>query len=176
MSIAIIAAMDKNGAIGKDGKLPWNIPSEMKHFRETTAGHTVIMGWNTFDSLNLKPLEGRRNIVAVKKPTMRNYKHQHDLMGLHDNLDFRWDFTTILHGKPNRCITGDCFIIGGEQTYKNLMKYADKMILSIIDIEVEGADKFFPPWNKEEWQLTDEKPVKNEDEPAYRIQTWERKK
>lgn len=175
MSITIIAAMDKNGAIGKDGKLPWHIPSEMKHFKKYTRQKSVLMGYNTFKSLNFMPLKQRNNHIKI-----RSYEDYQKLgneisMPRDRNPSFFWHGDMERFFKENFSIRQEMCVIGGASIYEQALPFADRMILSVIDIEVDGADKFFPQWSLDEWRLSESKRMANEGEPIYFIETWERR-
>lgn len=170
--------MDKNGAIGKDGKLPWHIPSELKHFRDTTMGHTVIMGLNTYNET--KKLPRRHNIVLVDYDRLRKegvYASYYANYLKNNGNDL--SFFEIKELKNIKLYNENwvrkskaMFIIGGGSIFKQALPFADKMILSVIDTKVEGADAFFPEWNKKEWFLEKEHSVNNNNEIPYKIQTW----
>jgi dihydrofolate reductase len=126
-NIQLIAAMSKNSCIGLNNSIPWRIPEDMKHFKLTTNGHTVVMGRKTFESIGSKPLPGRKNIVLTQDKSFRA-----------KGVEICHDYTEILR-LPDEKI----FIIGGEQIYKLFIDYADGMILTIID-EVMDGDAYFP--------------------------------
>jgi dihydrofolate reductase len=132
MDLHLIWAQDKNRAIGKLNTLPWRLPEDLKHFKELTLGHPVIMGRNTFESLP-GPLPGRQNIVMTRG------------QGLH--LDPRvvkadgWQSALLLAGgaQPARA-----YIIGGAEVYNSALKVADCIEMTEVDLEVEGADAYAP--------------------------------
>ena len=131
MSIIGIVAIAKNFAIGKDGKLPWHYSSDLKFFRETTVGNTVVMGFHTWTS-NGKPLPKRLNIVLSSKA----------------NLENRAD-VLLLRSKPEvlalaNYLKGDLFIIGGAKTYENFADAIEKWIVTEIPLTIEDADAFMP--------------------------------
>lgn len=141
MKKIIIAAISKNGVIGKsDGHLPWHIPDEFKHFKETTFGFPILMGRKTFQALG-KPLIGRENIVVSS------------------NLNFNIDFenTYLVHtleegfNKAQSFKKEKMFIIGGGTIYKQSINYADEMLLSFLNIEAEG-EIYFPQFDENEWE------------------------
>lgn len=137
--ISLLFAMDKNRLIGKDNALPWRLPNDMKFFRETTTGKSVIMGRKTYESLN-GPLKNRENIIVTR------------------DTDFQAPSCKIIHSlddikkwnkeEPNK----EWFIIGGEEIYKQMLPYADKMYMTYIDHAFEG-DTHFPSWNESEWKM-----------------------
>ena len=139
MILSLIAAIGKNGELGKDNKLLWSLPGDMKHFRETTSGHPVIMGRKTFDSIG-RPLPKRRNIIITRDTT---YAHEgvevvHSLeqaLALFANSD------------------EEIFCIGGAEIYNLSFNKADKLYITEVDEEFE-ADAFFPRIHSETWQET----------------------
>jgi dihydrofolate reductase len=150
--ISIISAIGKNNEIGKKNTLLWNLPADMKHFRETTKGHTVIMGQKTFESLS-KALPNRRNIVL----TLDNSFQGEGIEIVHslDELD-RLLQTTSDKNEEN-------FIIGGGQIYKLFIDKADKLYITHVDAEFPDADVFSPKIDETKWQkIKSEKYQKDE--------------
>jgi dihydrofolate reductase len=135
--LKIIVAADKNGVIGKGGTLPWYVTEDLKHFKRTTEGGTVIMGYNTFISLQRRPLPNRINIVIDKNVDF--FEHAYG------NLFFVETFQVLNGSLGQSILTDNLFIIGGEKTYANAIKLGvvDEIILTRIDLEVEGGDAFF---------------------------------
>jgi dihydrofolate reductase len=129
MKIIIIAALSRNRVIGKNGKLPWQIPEDTARFKQLTTGHTVLMGRKTFESLG-RPLPNRQNIVITSKCIngARTY----------GSLDF------ALQALKNE---EEVFVIGGGQLFAATLKMADEIHLTLIDKDVEG-DTFFPPYQE----------------------------
>ena len=138
MEKIIIAAVAENGAIGKDGDIPWHIPEDLEHFKQKTTGHPVIMGRKTYESLpeNFRPLPDRTNIVLTRSDM--------DEEGIRvvRSLEEAYSIAEELDDKP--------FIIGGASVYKQALSEADKMILTEVKKEVDG-DTFFPEFDREEW-------------------------
>ncbi len=139
MEKIIIAAIGKNNVIGKNGKLPWKSPVEMKLFKETTTGFPVIMGRKTFESLE-KPLENRLNIVV--SGSLKIDKETGILV------------FESLTGAINYCEEKKypkIFIIGGGEIFKNSIGIADEMLISKMKKDYEG-DVYFPVINSEKWK------------------------
>ena len=132
MSISIIAAIGKNNELGKNNDLVWHFKDDMKFFKETTTGSTVIMGRKTFESLP-KALPNRRNIVIT---TNKNYE-----------ADGAEVYTSI-NSALKACENDEIFIIGGGRVYKEFLEIADKLYLTEIDAECADADTFFPEFDK----------------------------
>ena len=134
----LIVAMGKNGEIGANNKLLWNLPSDMKHFRETTKWHTVVMGRKTWESIGSKPLPNRQNIVITRNKHMKSdYRNVH--------------FATLeefIHNHRRNVydslMFGDFFVIGGAEIYEKLAKYTNVMYITYVEQSFPEADTFFP--------------------------------
>jgi dihydrofolate reductase len=131
MMIIGIAAVDRKGAIGKGGKLPWHYSSDMKFFRETTTGHAVVMGRKTWLTIG-KPLKNRLNIVLSRDS---NIEPQESLLVLSD-VDSVISFSAKL--------TTDLFVIGGAQIYSAFLPHIEQWIITQVPLTVNGADAFMP--------------------------------
>lgn len=142
MKIIIIAAIAKNGVIGKaNGEMPWHVKEEFQHFKETTKGYPVIMGRKTFETLG-KPLKNRYNIIITRDSNYQvNHKEAQVL------TDFREALRYCKNFYPEKC-----FIIGGAEIYKQAFLFADEMILSYMRFDAEGEVKF-PDFNQKEWYI-----------------------
>ena len=148
--ISIIVAVSLNNAIGRDNKLLYWLPNDLKRFKLLTTGHTIIMGRHTFESLPKGALPNRRNIVLSTNPAT-SFAGTEVFCSLQE---------AIQHCQGEE----EIFIIGGESVYKQAMNVADKIYLTQIEDVTEGADAFFPEIDKKEWKekgredhLTDEK-------------------
>src|SRR3989440_12751791 len=126
-----IVAVDRNGAIGKGGTLPWHYSADMKFFKETTTGNACVMGYKTWLTLK-KPLPNRLNIVLSRKAEI---EPQESVLVLRD-VDL-----VLSTAKDLKC---DLFVIGGEQVYRCFLPYIDKWIVTAVPLTVEGADTFVP--------------------------------
>lgn len=133
--ISMIAAIGKNRELGKNNDLIWHFKEDMKFFRETTTGNTVIMGRKTFESLP-HALPNRRNIVITQNA---NY--------VADGAEVVGSIEEAIELTKN----DNVFIIGGGKIYSAFLEIADKLYLTEIDDECEEADTFFPNFNKEEY-------------------------
>lgn len=136
--ISLIAAIGKNNELGKGNTLLWHMPADMKFFRETTRGHTVIMGRKTFESLK-GPLPKRKNIVITRD---KAYKAE--------GIDVVHSLKEALQEAQGE---SEVFIIGGAEIYKQSMDFADKLYITHINASDKDADTFFPEiipivWNE----------------------------
>ena len=159
--ISIIAAMTKiNKVIGKDNKLPWNIPSDLKNFKKLTTDSVVIMGRKTYESIpkKFRPLPNRINIVLSRSTTKENYPQEDILIANNPEQAINQAKT---YNKP-------VFIIGGAQIYQLLEPFADTMHLSFIKKEYEGNTKF-PEINWDNW-----KPESTEDMGEFELTIFKR--
>lgn len=127
-----IAAVDRQGAIGKGGKLPWHYSADMKFFRETTTGHAVVMGRKTWLTLG-KPLKNRLNIVLSRDPSV--VEPQESLIVLSD-------VESVL--SLNESLTTDLFVIGGAQIYEAFLPRIERWIITEAPLTVKQADAFMP--------------------------------
>ena len=139
----LIAAVDKNWAIGLKNKLLVSIPADMKFFRETTTGKVVVMGRKTLESFpNKRPLKNRVNIVLTKDETYQ----VKDALVVHDMEQLREELAKY----PSE----DIYVIGGESIYRQLVDECDVAHITKIDYAYE-ADAYFPNLDeKEEWEIT----------------------
>lgn len=159
--IVLIAAIARNGAIGRDNQLLWQIPEDMAHFRQLTAGQTVIMGRKTWESLppRFRPLPGRRNIVISR---------QADYPAPGAELANSLEAALALLGS-----TETAFIIGGEQIYRLAMPHAQRLEITHVDLAPE-ADAWFPEIGPE-WQSIGEHGLPaQEGRPACRFVSYRR--
>lgn len=141
-TISIIVATDDKRGIGKDNKLLWHIPEDLKHFKKITLGHPVIMGRKTYESIG-KLLPGRTNIIVTRK---KNYKAP----GCVISNSFK-KAVAIAREKDNT----EIFIIGGGEIYRQGIKITDKLYLTLVKGNFQ-ADTFFPDYSKFSKVLTKE--------------------
>jgi dihydrofolate reductase len=134
--IYLVAAVAANGIIGKDGKLPWHLPEDLKHFKQVTMGHPVIMGRKTWESLK-GPLPGRENIVIT-----RQAGYEATGAAVASSLDAA---LALCAGEPVVCV------IGGEQVFKDSLPIATQLDLTEIQQDFEG-DTRFPAYDRSQWR------------------------
>ena len=139
-----IAAVDRKGAIGKGGKLPWHYSEDMKFFRETTTGHAVVMGRKTWLTIG-KPLKNRLNIVLSRDTDIDPQESLIVFSDIESVLSF------------NSSLTTDLFVIGGAQIYEAFMPHIEKWIITEVPLTVLGADAFMPKGYLEEFKMVDSK-------------------
>ncbi|HSI76822.1 MAG TPA: dihydrofolate reductase [Lunatimonas sp.] len=135
---SIIVAKATNNAIGVNNNLPWHLPSDLKHFKQTTSGHHVIMGRKTFESLG-KPLPGRTHIILTRNESFRAPKGHYVVHSLEEAFDI---------GKSKNL--DKIFILGGAEIYGMALPFTDELIITEVHANPE-ADTFFPPIDPDQW-------------------------
>ncbi len=154
MIISIIAAVAKNNVIGNKNSLPWHLPADMKHFKETTMGHCLIMGQNTHQSIG-RPLPGRTNIVLT-------FDEDYNSKGC-TVVTSTDEALRVASAKDEK----EVFIIGGASIYKQFFEIADKLYITKINKSFKG-DVSFPEIDSKKWRLvTCERHSKSRDNPYY---------
>ncbi|MBA4742632.1 MAG: dihydrofolate reductase [Azoarcus sp.] len=132
--IVLVAAVARNGVIGRDNGLPWRLKSDLAHFKRTTLGHPIVMGRKTWESLG-RPLPGRRNIVVT-----RNAQYRADGAEVFTDVDAA--IATAGAGAGTICV------IGGAELYRHLLGRADRLVLTEVAAQIEG-DAHFPHFDRE---------------------------
>ncbi len=149
---SLIVAVGKNNEIGKENKLLWHVPEDLKNFKKITSGKKIVMGRKTFESIG-RPLPNRENIILSK--TMKN----------DDNSVLIFDdFSKLIEKfKDLKDLDEEIIIIGGEKVYKKSLELGivDKMYISYIDFEDEKADAYFPEIDFKNWKKIFEKKYEN---------------
>lgn len=134
--ISLIVAHGDNFVIGKDGWMPWNLPDDLKHFKNTTLNQNIVMGRTTFECMK-KPLPKRHTYVITRD---KEYHYEHK------NVTICHDLINLIHEYKNSDKT--LYICGGAQIYTLALPYVDEMWISLVDEHYEG-DTFFPDYSKE---------------------------
>ena len=159
--ITIIVAMGKNREIGADNQLLWHLPKDLKHFKELTSGHPIIMGRKTYESIG-KPLPNRTNIVISRK----NDQFEEGILivgSIKEALKFA------------KKIDENVFIIGGGTIYEQTIDLADQLEVTLVDAELK-ADTFFPKIDEKKWLKTNETTHQKDEKNQFdfSFQTFER--
>lgn len=164
MIISFIVAASDNNAIGKDNHLMWNLPTDMKFFKNTTWGFPVIMGRKTFLELGSKALPGRQNIVITRQ---KNFKAEGVVVV--NKLD-----DAIFVAREGD--TNEIFIIGGGEIYKEAMPKANRIYMTRVHATLQG-DTYFPEIDSKKWNLVSSKKIAADDKHEYDfdIEVWEKK-
>ena len=151
-SIQAIVAIAADGAIGRQGELLCHLPADMKHFKEVTMGHSIIMGRKTFESFPRRPLPGRQNIVITR------------------NAGWQYPGVTVAHDLNDAIAaaeTDTVFIIGGAQIYELALPLVDVLHLTCIHARWASADVYFPALNMDEWQEVSREHHESDHRNAY---------
>jgi dihydrofolate reductase len=134
-TVSLIAAIGKNGVIGRGPDIPWRLPADQQRFKQITMGRPIIMGRKTHDSIG-RPLPGRLNIVVTRQSG-------YAAPGC--------EVVSSLDAALERAGDGEAFVIGGSELYRAALPRASRLYLTFIDVEPEG-DVFFPPIDQGEWR------------------------
>jgi len=137
MNITLIAAFDNEQAIAKDGEIPWDLPEDQQHFKETTLGHPVIVGRETYE--NIGNLPGREMIVLSKSEIFIDVINARSIPSALSICETEFE-------------TDEVFVAGGESVYEQFMDEADRMVLTKVDGRYDG-DQFFPRFSLDNWEL-----------------------
>lgn len=163
MKLALIAAVARDGAIGRANALLWTEPQDQRHFRATTMGCPVVMGRRTWESLpaRFRPLPGRRNVVVTRNPA-------YDAPGaeLAASLD---EALARLRGAAT------VFVMGGGELYASALPRADELVLTEIDAAFPDADAFFPAIDPAVWQAVERSEHVGADGTRFAFVTYHRK-
>jgi len=161
--ISLLVAMDEKRGIGKAGKLPWRLSSDLKRFKSLTMGHHIIVGRKTFESIG-KPLPGRRTVVVTRNPGFRPEG-------------------CLVAGSVQQAIEiaqangeVEAFVIGGADIYARALEVADRIYLTQVHAEV-GADTFFPELDRDSWVEKESlcQPPDEQNEHEFTFKLLERK-
>ncbi len=152
MSVHAIVAVASDWAIGRQGGLLCHLPADMRHFKEVTMGHSIVMGRKTFESFPRRPLPGRQNIVITRNP--------------------QWQYpgVTVAHNVQEAikaAVTSDVFIIGGADVYAQTLPLVEVLHLTIIHARWASADAYFPTLDMEQWQEVEREHHASDHRNAY---------
>jgi dihydrofolate reductase len=155
--LVLVAAVARNGVIGRDGGLAWRDAADLKHLRELTWGAPVLMGRKTWDSLPAKfrPLPGRRNLVLTRDAHWRAEGAER-VASLDDALQLAETAPTL-------------FVLGGAEVYAQALPRAHELVLTEVDADVPG-DVFFPAWDRAAFERVDDRPM-----AGFRFATYRRR-
>lgn len=167
VKLCLIVARARNGAIGKDGDLPWRLSDDLVHFKTTTKGCPVIMGRKTWESLPVQPLPGRDNILLSRDgqyaaPGARVYTSMPAAIAAGRAL-------AIAAGKP------ELFVVGGEAIYAAALPFADRLYITDVDTKIDG-DAFFPEFDAAAFTETESRRVEanEKNQFSFTIRTLDR--
>jgi dihydrofolate reductase len=163
MILSLLVAADENNVIGKDNKLPWHLPDDLKFFKNLTWGMPILMGRKTYESVG-RPLPGRKSIVITRT---RDWAQEgvETVHSIEDAVE-----------KAKAFGAKEIFVIGGAEIFASTLNRADRVYLTRIHHQFEG-DVFFPELSRNEWSLVQERNCEPDEKNLYSrsYQTWERK-
>ena len=162
MILSLVVAASTNHVIGKENQLPWNLPNDMRYFKNTTWGMPVIMGRKTLESMGNKPLPGRMNIVITTSKDLKAagvtvVNSWHDAMFVADSTDCK-----------------EVFVIGGGEIFKEALKKANRIYMTRVEAIIDG-EVFFPEIDSKKWKLMSSRPCKADERHNYNytFEVWE---
>ena len=167
MIISLLVAASTNNVIGKEGKLLWHLPNDMKFFKNNTWGMPVVMGRKTYESLAGDPLPGRFNFVITRNGNWDPHT---------DKVKIVSDLQEAI-GASGQTDCKETFVIGGGQIYAEAMAIADRIYMTRVDAVLEG-DTWFPPIDEKTWEMVSHLDFLPDEKHAYAysFQVWERRK
>ena len=151
-TIKAIVAVDENGAIGRQGDLLCHLPADMRHFKEMTMGHSIVMGRKTFESFPRRPLPGRQNLVITR------------------SAGWQYPGVIVAHSLEQAIAmaeTDTVFIIGGAQIYEQALPVVDVLHLTLIHARWASADVYFPALDPNQWQAVEREHHTSDHRNAY---------
>jgi dihydrofolate reductase len=135
-AIALVVAMDRAQAIGREGGLPWHLPDDLRHFKQLTLGHPVLMGRKTFEAIG-RPLPGRSNLVLSRDEAWQHAGATR-VSSIEQALQRAQDESWLM-------------VIGGGEIYRLALPLAEQIHLCEVDTRIEQADTWFPPFERADW-------------------------
>jgi dihydrofolate reductase len=167
MILSIIVAAAENNVIGKDNRLIWRLPADMKFFKDKTTGHVIITGRKNYESIpeKFRPLPERKNIVITRQ---KNYHAPGAIVV--SSIENALEYVSKNHAEE------EVFIIGGAEIYRQTLSACNRIYLTRIHHAFEG-DAFFPTVNEHEWKQVQNQDFSKDEKNIYdfSIQTWEKK-
>lgn len=144
-SLTLIAAVSRNGVIGRAGQVPWDLPEDRAFFRSATWGHAVIMGRRTWDETG-RALPGRRNIVVSRSGAVSGSDAEREVVPTLDEAIAR-----------ARATDSEPFVIGGAEIFRLALPLGTRLLLTEVAFDSDG-DTFFPPFDRADWRVVDRRP------------------
>ncbi len=141
--LKLVVACAENRVIGRDGQLPWNIPEDMEHFHQTTAGQTVVLGRVCYQTWPRVSLDGRQPVVITRDQSLAGPN-----VRITNNVEDAIDIA--------RSLPGEIMICGGQRIYEETLARADRLILTLVHTEIPG-DTYFPEWRHLNWCETEKR-------------------
>lgn len=154
--ITLIVARARGNVIGKQGDMPWHLPEDLRYFMRETMGGACVMGRNTWEALPNAPLKNRLNIVV----TSRDCKAEHCVTSIDEAIELA---TSLGYHR--------IYGVGGAGIYAAMLPLAERLCLTEIDLDVEGADTFFPSFDGNDWRCVTQTEIRTE-EPRCIAGEW----
>ena len=151
MIISHLVAVSNNNVIGKDNDLPWKLKKDLLHFKNYTTGKTVLMGRKTFESIG-RPLPNRTNFIISN--TLSNV----------EGAFIYKDLNSAINNVPDG---QEVVIIGGGYLFRESINYFNKLVITLVDCEIENGDIFYPEIDLHNWKLEKEDVIKKDDDNEY---------
>lgn len=151
--ISLIVAMDKNNVIGFNNEMPWHLPNDLRFFKEKTTGHTIVMGRKTFESIG-RVLPNRKSVVLTKSE-----------VNLPEEVEVIQDIQTVVD-MANETPDEELFVIGGGNIFKQILPYADRLYVTVIEEAFQG-DVFFPEISATDWKEVSKVKGKKDEKNPY---------
>lgn len=169
LPLVLIAAVARNGAIGRDNRLLWRLRSDMAHFRANTMGHPVVMGRKTWDSIG-RPLPGREIVVVTRDA---GFVAPAESVHVAHSID---EALALADARARAMGAGEVMVAGGAEIYRALIDRADRLVLTEVDLGPE-ADAFFPAVDPAAWEELAREPHEPQqgDEAAFAFVTYRRR-
>lgn len=148
MTITLIAAVARNGVIGRGDEIPWRVPGEQRTFKQATVGHVLVMGRRTYESIG-RPLPDRTTVVVTRDP------HWQPAGGLPDSVRVAGSVEAAITTAAG--IDEEVYVAGGAEVYRDALPLADRLRITRVDVEADG-DVFFPDVDWSQWRVEGEEP------------------
>jgi dihydrofolate reductase len=161
VKVSLVAAVARGGVIGRDGDIPWRLPEDMRYFRAVTMGRPVVMGRRTWESIpgRFRPLPGRRNVVVTRNPDW--HADGAERVGSFEEA------LALLAGER------EVRVIGGAELYAAALPHADELLLTEVELDVEG-DTVFPPYDRSAFSEVEREAHVSEDGTRFAYVTYRR--
>lgn len=156
MKIAIIVAVAKKNVIGLNNTMPWHCPADLQYFKRTTMGAPVLMGRKTYQSLHVKPLPGRKNIIITRDQTF-------SCQGCDVVHSLDEGLACAAKQEPETV-----FVIGGADIYRQVIARTDELYITHVDLAIDG-DRYFPEVSSENWQLVSSEHYPADEKSPYSL-------
>lgn len=159
LRLSLIVAMSQNRVIGRNNQLPWHLPADLRHFKQLTVDHAVIMGRKTFESIGCKPLPGRTNIVVTRDQAA-------NFTGTLVAHDLRQAIALGMEHDRRQHHQNEIFILGGSEIFRAAIVHAHRIYLTLVETDLEG-DTLFPEIDRAQWNIISDEPHAQDEKNAH---------